>query len=99
MHNYKVTHFMFLSKVCQLLCDLHSITTEMPKGPEVNQREELNLSVNQITAHIQCRDMCIHWRDSSIGQVTLCLIVPEDNLYNLNTLYGLEHWSVQDHIK
>lgn len=75
---------MFPSKVCQLLCNLHAISIEMPSGPEVAQSEKPNMSVDRITAHIQCRDKCIHWRDSIIGQGTLYLVLPEDGLYNLH---------------
>lgn len=53
---YNVTHFMFPSKVCQILCHLHAISIEMPKGPEVTRSEKPNMSVNRITAHIQRGD-------------------------------------------
>lgn len=86
---YSFTHVMFLSNVCQLLCNLHAISIEMPKGSEVTQSKKSNMSVNLITAHIQCRDKCIHWGDSLIGSGTLCLVVPEDSLYNLHIPYDL----------
>lgn len=78
---------MFPSKVCQLLCNLHAISIEMPIGPEVTQSEKQNMSVDQITAHIQRRDKCIHWRDSLIGQGTLYLVLPEDGLCNLHLFF------------
>lgn len=80
---------MFLSNVCQLLCNLHAISIEMPKGSEVTQSKKSNMSVNRITAHIQCGDECIHWGDSLIGRGTLCLVVPEDSLYNLHIPFDL----------
>lgn len=79
---YNFTHFMFKSKVCQLLCHLHAISIEMPEGPGVTQSEKPNMLVNRITAHIQHGDKCFHWGDSLIGQGTLCLVVPEDRFYN-----------------
>lgn len=89
--NNNVTHHMFASKVCQRLCNLHAISIVEPKGPEVTQRERLNMSVNRITAHIQHRDECIHWRDSLIGKGTLCLVVPEDSLCHLHISFLWSH--------
>lgn len=45
------------------------------------------MSVDRITAHIQHRDECIHWRDSLIGQGILYLVSPEDGLYNLHVCF------------
>lgn len=90
---YNVTHFMFPSKVCQLLCHLHAISIGMPTGPEVTRSGEPNMLVDRITAHIQRRDECTHWRDSLIGQGILYWVSPEeDSLYNLHVygLYGLQ---------
>lgn len=74
---------MFPSKVCQPLCNLHAISIEVPTRPVVTQSEKLNMALYRITAHVQCRDEAIHWRDSLIGHSTVYLVLPKDSLYNL----------------